>query len=205
MREKLINLICKLIPILIIAVTIIGFFFALGIGKINWALQGLYLAIPAVIACLIIYDSKGNNIDFESAQNLVLFDRRILFFLFFILFSLCIIGLNLLSNGDIVFNFGIVLLYIIIIIQIFFNKDISDYFIIFEIASIIFLFFYRHVINVPLYFGGTDILIHNNLDLITYLTNHVIPSSVSVYAQFPLYHIFCAEGMNILNLSSECI
>ena len=113
--------------------------------------------------------------------------------------------MNLLSNGDIVFNFGIVLLYIIIIIQIFFNKDISDYFIIFEIASIIFLFFYRHVINVPLYFGGTDILIHNNLDLITYLTNHVIPSSVSVYAQFPLYHIFCAEGMNILNLSSESV
>ena len=59
MREKLINLICKLIPILIIAVTIIGFFFALGIGKINWALQGLYLAIPAVIACLIIYDLKA--------------------------------------------------------------------------------------------------------------------------------------------------
>jgi len=60
---------------------------------------------------------------------------------------------------------------------------------------------------VPYFFGNTDILLHSSYDQITYLTHNIVPSvypfAESGYANFPLYHIFQAEGMTILNVNSE--
>jgi hypothetical protein len=51
----------------------------------------------------------------------------------------------------------------------------------------------------PLYFGLTDIIPHLYLSTVTFLSGHIIPVDLDYsYAWFPLYHIFIAEGTNLL-------
>jgi hypothetical protein len=209
MNTRIINTIGKLIPIFIFIGTIGGLFFSFGIGRIDWAIKGLYLAIPVIISCLVLYDFKGKNINLDELQHLISLNQRSSIFIFFILFFILITSILLFSDIVIIFNLGITILYIVILLQILSKSNISPGFLILEMISLIALFFYKIVISVPLYFGNGDILTHNSLDLITYLTHHTVPLISpyveSGYANFPLYHIFCAEGMEILNLNNEII
>jgi len=209
MNTRIINTIGKLLPILIIIVTIGGLLFSFGIGKIDWAIKGLYLAFPAIISCLVLYDFEGKNINLDELQYLFSLNQRSSIFIFYIIFFIFITSILLFSDIVIIFNLGITILYIVILFQILSKPNISPGFLILEMISLIALFFYKTVISVPLYFGNADILQHSNLDLITYLTHHIVPSIhpyvESGYANFPLYHVFCAEGMEILNLNSEII
>ena len=206
MKAGIINTIGKLLPILIFIVTIGGLLFSFIIGKIDWAIIGLYLAIPAIISCLVLYDFKGKNINLDELQNLFSSNQKSSIFIFYILFFILITSILLFSDIIIIFILGIIILYIIILLQILSKPNISPSFLILEMISLIALFFYKTVISVPFYVGTRDILMHNKYDLVIYLTHHILPSlSYSDYVNFPLYHIFCVEGMNILNLNSEII
>ena len=207
MNVRLINTIGKLIPILVFIVAIGGLLFSFGIGRIDWALKGLFLAIPAIISCLVLYDFKGKNINLDEFQHFFSLNQRSSIFIFYILFFILITCILLFSDIVIIFNLGIIILNIIILLQILSKPNISPVYLILEMISFTALFFYKIIISVPLYFGNTDILMHNNYNFITYLLHHIIPPIHPFiqggYANFPLYHIFLAEGMNILNLESE--
>jgi hypothetical protein len=209
MTARIINSIGEIIPILIVVVTIGGLLFSFGIGNIDWAIKGLYLAIPAIISCLVFYDFKGKNINLDEIQNFYSLNQKSSVFIFYILFFMLITSVLLFPDFIIIFNVGITILYIIILLQILSKRNISPLYLLLEMMSLIALFFYKIVISVPLYFGNTDLLVHINYVQITYLTHHILPRIppfvLGGYPDFPLYHIFLAEGMSILNLNSEIV
>ena len=209
MNARLINSIGKIIPILIVVVTIGGLLFSFGIGNIDWAIKGLYLAIPAIISCVVFYDFKGKNINLDELQNFYSLNQKSSVFIFYILFFMLITSVLLFPDFIIIFNVGITILYIIILLQILSKRNISPLYLILEMMSLIALFFYKIVISVPLYYGNTDILVHINYARITFLTQHILPRIqpfvTGGYTDFPLYHIFLAEGMSILNLNNEIV
>ncbi|HWR25747.1 MAG TPA: hypothetical protein VN278_05865 [Methanosarcina sp.] len=62
---------------------------------------------------------------------------------------------------------------------------------------------YSVTLNYDFYFGTTDILPHIFLSELTAISGQTIPTSLSDYAFFPLYHVLIAEASELLNTTPK--
>jgi hypothetical protein len=175
-----------------------GFLISAIIGRIDFAIRGLVIAIPGIVAALLLKYTYNNEIG-ETDVPLT-FKKRTLLFLFIILYSLSLIVVLLSSTRPIYYFIIMALLYTTIIFQIF-SKNSNPNMILFEIVLCMLNVIYSVTLKYPLYFGGTDILLHLLMAEVTFLSGHTIPEELSVgYTSFPLFHILLSQASHLLNL-----
>lgn len=171
-------------------------------GRWDYSVRGLIAAVPTIIGSIILLYMFKHPIG-DDDKSIALFSAKTApFFLFILLFLISVI--ILVSGIDrIVYFFVIVALYFTIFIQIF-SEKISSKAIILEIMSLMANVIYGTTLIYPLFFRTTDVMGHNILSTVVFLSGHIIPVDLDAsYSSFPLFHIYNAISSNILGLSAQ--
>lgn len=204
MKKRFLGYFAKTLPLLLIIGSLTGLLIGgVILDRWDYSVRGLIVTIPAIIASIILLYIFKHPIADNEGTPIVFFNVKISpYFLFILLYLISIIVL-LVSVERIVYFFVVAALYLTIFVQIF-SQKISTNAIIFEIISIMANVIYGTTLVYPLFFRTTDILIHNTLSTVTFLSGHTIPVDLDAsYATFPLYHIYHAVSSNILGLSVQ--
>lgn len=200
-RDALISRLASLLPLFIPIVIIAGLAMSLVINRLDYAIRGLIIAIPALLASKYLHKSFEIDLDFKESIIVYPFKQKKLTLIYFILFNLSIIILSLFPIRNWYYIAIISLLYSIIFIQIF-SYSFNVNFILCEIVLVLLNSIYSVTQKTPLYFGGTDIPSHLFMSSVTNLSGHVIPVDLSLlYTYFPLFHILISESSYLLGLT----
>ena len=202
-NNRLMRLISFLFPLAIIFAVIFTFLWMFATGKLGYALRGLFTGIPAILSCLFIlfiYKKDVSLHDLEAFPSLNIKSLTYLFGIFYI-GSVVVLMLSQGSRPPYYFVF-ILVLYLSVFLQIF-SKNVNPSLILVESFLIMVNLIYSVTLNYDFYFGTTDILPHIFLSELTAISGQMIPTSLSDYAYFPLYHVFIAEASEILNTSTK--
>ena len=202
-NNRLMRLISFLFPLAIIFAVIFTFLWMFATGKLGYALRGLFTGIPAILSCLFIlfiYKKDVSLHDLEAFPSLNIKSLTYLFGIFYI-GSVVVLMLSQGSRPPYYFVF-ILVLYLSVFLQIF-SKNVNPSLILVESFLIMVNLIYSVTLNYDFYFGTTDILPHIFLSKLTAISGQMIPTSLSDYAYFPLYHVFIAEASEILNTSTK--
>jgi len=202
-RNRYVEGFVRILPILIILISIAGLLIG-GIVLERWdySVRGLIVAIPAIIASIVLLSMFKHPID-DDRNPIIYFSVKTCPYLLFILLYLISLIILLAGINRLLYFFVVASLYLTIFIQIF-SQKISSKAIILEIVSVMVNVIYSTTLVYPLFFRTTDILIHNTLSKVTFLSGHTIPVDLEVsYATFPLFHIYNAVSSNILGLSAK--
>ncbi len=189
-------------PYLVLLTYIAGCIFCIWIDRVSYIINGSILAFPAIIASFMFIAIKKRDIDLSMKEELFshnLSTSPMLFSLFYLLTILILLFTPVDAKWGL---FMIIALYTLIFIQILAWR-LSPAVVLFEIMLTLAVTIYSYTLRPALYFGTTDILPHNYMSTITYLSGHVIPGELGTYTYFPLYHIFVAISSHILGLDIQ--
>ncbi|MFY9200899.1 MAG: hypothetical protein ACOX7X_11270 [Methanosarcina flavescens] len=172
-------------------------------GKLAYALRGLFTGIPAILSCLFILFIYKKDVSLHDIDVYPPLSTKSLTYLFGIFYISSLVVL-LLSEGSrppyyFIFILG---LYLSVFLQIF-SKKVNPPLILAETFLIAINLIYSVTLNYDFYFGTTDILPHIFLSEVTAMSGRTIPTSLSDYAYFPLYHVLIAETSELLNISTK--
>ncbi|WP_440952860.1 hypothetical protein [Methanococcoides sp. FTZ1] len=187
-------------PYLVICVVLLGLLFAFVIGRPDFAIRGLVIAVPGIIAAVILTRmyrtwTKVENKDLDTGLG-----QRQLSGIFFILYALTSVVVLLSPVRPWYYFVMMSLLYSIIFIQIL-SREVNQSLVLSEVMLCMVNLIYSFTLKDHLYYGATDILPHLFMSQVTYLTGHTIPEYLSVtYANFPLFHIMISEASYLLGL-----
>ncbi len=202
-NNRLMRLISFLFPLAIIFAVIFTFLWMFAAGKLGYALRGLFTGIPAILSCLFILFIYKKDVSLHDIEVYPSLSTKSLTYLFGIFYVSSLVVL-LLSEGSrppyyFVFILG---LYLSVFLQIF-SKNVNPPLILAESFLIAINLIYSVTLNYDFYFGTTDILPHIFLSEVTAMSGQTIPTSLSDYAYFPLYHVLIAEASQLLNISTK--
>lgn len=199
MKNKYLLIFAHGLPYLLIVAYIAGLLGSIATGRYNFAISGSILAIPAIAAAIaLIHICRQDQDPLSGSVHVFPFEQRTLVFLFGVASTLTVILGLLCPVGSIYFLSGIVVLYTIILVQIF-SRGHRTTVTLLEIMLTMACLIYETTLKHPYYFGWTDILPHTFMSTVTYLSGHVIPPDLSTgYAYFPLYHIWIALSSHII-------
>ena len=202
-NDRLMRLISFLFPLAIIFAVIFTFLWMFATGKLGYALRGLFTGIPAILSCLFILFIYKKDVSLHDIDVYPSLSTKSLTYLFGIFYISSLVVL-LLSQGSrppyyFVFILG---LYLSVFLQIF-SKNVNPSLILAESFLIAVNLIYSVTLNYDFYFGTTDIMPHIFLSEVTATTGQTIPTSLSDYAYFPLYHVLIAEASELLNISEK--
>ena len=204
MKERLLEYFAKTLPFLLIFGSIVGLLIGgVVLDRWDYSVRGLIVAVPAIIASIVLLYMFRHPIVDDERTSIVFFNVRVFpYFLFIFLYLISIIIL-LIDINRIAYFFVVAALYLTIFVQIF-SQKISANAIVLEITSVMANVIYGTTLVYPLFFRTTDILIHNTLSTVTFLSGHTVPVDLDAsYAPFPLFHIYNAISSNILGLSAQ--
>lgn len=202
-NTRLMRLISFLFPLAIIFAVIFTFLWMFAAGKLAYALRGLFTGIPAILSCLFILFIYKKDVSLHDIDVYPSLSTKSLTYLFGVFYISSLVVL-LLSEGSrppyyFIFILG---LYLSVFLQIF-SKNVNPPLILAESFLIAANLIYSVTLNYDFYFGTTDILPHIFLSEVTAMSGRTIPTSLSDYAYFPLYHVLIAEASEILNISTK--
>jgi len=200
-NDRLMRLISFLFPLAIIFAVIFAFLWMFATGKFGYALRGLFTGIPAILSCLFILFIYKKNVSLHDIDIFPSLSTKSLTYLFGIFYIGSLVVLLLSPGSRPLYYFLFILgLYLSVFFQIF-SKDVNPSLILAESILIAGNLIFSVTLNYDFYVGTTDILPHIFISEVTALTGKIIPTSLSDYAYFPLYHVFIAEASEILNIS----
>lgn len=177
----------------------IGFILACVLQRFDLAIRALVIAVPSIIAYIFLKRVDIGKRDILDHNIFISIGIRCTP-IYGIIYCLSILALLCCSYRPWYYFVLISALFAVICIQIFHEKS-SPRIILMEIIFAQLNIFYGIFVTYPLYFGGTDILPHLFFAQVTKLLGSTIPLDLSYgYSSFPLYHIYLAEGSNILGL-----
>lgn len=199
--SRLMRLISYLFPLAMILAVVFTFLWMFEVGKVGYALRGIFTGVPAIISCFFVLYIYRKNVSLHDIDVFPSLNMKSLTYLFGI-FYIGSLGSLLLVQGDRPWYYFIfiLLLYISVFLQIF-SENVNPSIILLETFLIMVNLIYSVTLNYDFYFGTTDILAHVSLSELTAISGQTIPPSLSDYAYFPLYHILIAEASELLNLS----
>lgn len=204
MKKRFLGYFAKTLPLLLIFGSIAGLLIG-GVILERWdySVRGLIVAVPAIIASIVLLYMFRHPIVDDNGAPIVFFSVKVFPYFLFILLYLISISVLLAGVDRIVYFLVIAALYLTIFVQIF-SQKISTNAIILEIISVMANVIYGTTLVYPLFFRTTDILIHNTLSTVTFLSGHTIPVDLDAsYAPFPLFHIYNAVSSSILGLPAQ--
>ena len=192
----------RVLPYLLIVVYMVGLLWSIAIERYNFAISGSILAIPALAAAIALLHIYRCDPDSLSGSIILLpFKQKTLVLLFGVAFALAIVLSLICPVASLYFLGSIVVLYTIILLQIF-SEGHRPTIILIEIILAMACLIYETTLKCPYYFGWTDISPHIFMSTVTYVSEHVIPPDLTAgYAYFPLYHIWIALSSHVLALS----
>lgn len=204
MKNRYLEGFARILPILLILGSIAGILAGgVVLGRWDYSVRGLIVAIPAIIASIVLLYMFRHPVSGDEEGSTVFFDIKNAPYLLFILLYLVSIIILSADINRLMYYFVVAALYLTIFVQIF-SRKISSNAIILEIVSVMANVIYGTTLVYPLFFGGTDILLHNTASTVTFLSGHIIPVDFSAsYATFPLFHIYNAMSSNILGLAAQ--
>lgn len=189
------------LPYLILIAVTIGFLFASMIDRLDFAIRGLIIAVPAIFSAILLYNIYKYNTGLENVNLSIGLTQKQLTYLFLIVYfsSLAIVFVS--PTRNILYLILISLLYLIILFQIF-STGFNPRFILLQAVLCMLNSIYSVTLKYPLYFGGTDIFGHMFMSQVTNISGHVIPEELSLsYANFPLFHVLISQASYILGLN----
>jgi len=201
--NKYLESFAKVLPVLLIFVSTAGLLVGgVVLGRWDYSVRGLIVAVPAIIASIVLLYMFRHPVG-DDGNPLVFFSVKVApYFLFILLYLISVIVL-LAGINRLVYFFVIAALYLTIFVQIF-SQKINSNAVILEIISVMTNVIYGTTLVYPLFFRTTDILIHNTLSTVTFLSGHTIPIDLDAsYAPFPLFHVYNAVSSNILGLAAQ--
>jgi len=185
---------------LIILGIIAGITATVVINRLDYAVRALIYIVPGLLAAIFLWNLYRNGEKYPRTLLLMPAHRKFFQILFVVLFALSILSLYFSSTRPWYYFVLITLLFCCIFLQIF-SDTLKPSVILFEISCVLGNIIFGLHLKYPLYFGLTDIIPHLYLSTITFLSGHIIPGDLDYsYAWFPLYHIFIAEGTNLLGI-----
>ena len=194
-----------LLPASILLLIMVGFAFSLYINRLDLAIRGMGIAIPALLAAfllVILYRSKENLLE---KPIVTIISQKMLVAIFTIVFTASIAFLLFSPEKTWLYYLIISVLSVTILFQILLPKT-SPGVVLVEIILSLLGIIYGVTLTQPLYFGFTDILMHIRIADITYLAGQVIPPDFDLdYANFPLYHLFLAAGSLVTGLDIKTV
>jgi hypothetical protein len=187
-------------PFLIILGIIVGIAATVMINRLDYAVRALIYIVPGLLAAIFIWSLYRNGEKYPHTLLLMQSRRKFFQILFVVLYALSLLALYFSSTRPWYYFVLITLLFCCIFLQIF-SETLKPSFILFEISCVMANLIFGLQLKYPLYFGLTDIIPHLYLSTVTYLSGYVIPGDLDYsYAWFPLFHIFVAEGTNLLGI-----
>lgn len=175
-----------------------GFLFAFMLKRIDLAIRGLSIAIPVLFSLLFSHHFLSTSLNFKNKIFYFSFNPKHLFFIYIIIYLSSISILIFSGVREWTYILCLLILYVLIFIQIF-SEGLKPKLLLLEILMLQMNLIYGVTLRYPLYFGGTDLLVHTYLSQITYSLGHVVPVNFSLYySYFPLYHIFMAQSSYLL-------
>jgi hypothetical protein len=188
------------LPFLIATVILIGFLIAGIIGRLDFAIRGLIIAIPSIASAIILCNIYKNKTEFENINVSFGLTQKQLAYLFFIVYFSSLTVVFISSTRTWLYISLVSLLYLTILLQIF-STGFNSRLILLQIILCMLNLIYSVTFKYPLYFGGTDILAHIFMSQVTYISGHIIPEELSIgYANFPLFHILISQTSYLLGL-----
>jgi hypothetical protein len=198
--NKWMKLIYSLFPLCVILAVVFAFLWMFATGKVGFVVKGVFTGVPAVISCIFLLFLYKKDVRLNDILVFPSISRNSLTYLFGI-FYLGSISILLLFPGGRSWHYFIliVLLYISVLLQIF-SENSNPSVVLAEIFLILLNLIYSVTLNYDLYFGTTDIMPHILLSEMTAMSGHVISTSLTDYAYFPLYHILVAASSSLLKI-----
>ncbi|MFW5879262.1 MAG: hypothetical protein ACOCUV_00400 [bacterium] len=188
------------LPYLIVLAIFIGTIIAIISDRVDFIIRGGIVAVPALIAALLLKRLYKNIHSIERIDIEYLLNQKNCVVLFVSLYLISVILLLTSPIRSIPYFAILICIYTMVLMQIF-SKNFNEKVILTEIVLCFLNIIYSVTLFYPLYFGGTDILPHLFAAKVTLLSGHTIPLDLSVgYAHFPLFHILVAISSVVFNI-----
>jgi hypothetical protein len=200
LRSFIINLLATKFHYLLLLAVVAGIIFTYSINRLDYAARALIYIVPCILIIFILWIFYRKGEKCPDTLLLVQLPRNFLRILFVSLFILSILSLYFSPYRPWYYFVLITALYGVIFVQIF-SETQKPYAILSEISLVMGNIIFGLQLKYPLFFGSTDIIPHSYYANIIFLSGHTIPLDLDyTYAWFPLYHIFIAEGTNLLGI-----
>jgi hypothetical protein len=190
-----VDLLSRYFKYLLFFATLLGYFFAYLIGRLDPPLliDSLLIVIPIIGAILLLNpDYVKSNPDIDQKIPYFNFETSKILKIFFILYFISIIILQLFQTRPWFYFVIMTILFILIFIQILNNKKNRNA-ILFQNLLLSLNFTYGITLKYPYYFGMTDYFTHIYYAEYIQIVGNTIPKIIDIgYANFPLYHILMA-------------
>jgi len=203
LTTKILEYTARIIPYLFyifFAIILFGVLLCLYLNQIDLAIRGLIIGYPAILASvLLVFIIKYQHKGFE---DIFLFHFKQKFLILISGFLLLVSITVLLADSEFHFIFPLIIIaiYTLISIQIL-TKKFSPAIILTEIFLTQIIFIGSLFLNNSYYFGATDIIPHEFLTHVTFISGYIIPPDLNLsYSTFPLYHISVTLLSSLLNI-----
>lgn len=198
LRSRLIRILATQFHFLIILGIIAGIAATVIINRLDYAVRALIYIVPGLLAAAFLWNLYRSGEKYPPLLLLMQPHRKGIQILFVVLYALSLLALYFSPTRPWYYFVLITLLFSCIFLQIF-SDTLKPSFILTEISFVLGNLIFGLQLKYPLFFGYTDIIPHLYLTSITILSGHIIPVDLDYsYAWFPLYHIFIAQGTNLL-------
>jgi hypothetical protein len=185
---------------------ICGIFYTILIYRLDFTVRGLIYFIPGLLASILIFLLYRNKKIYKETLIMHTAHEKLFQVFFVIVFILSILALYYSDYRPWYYFVLITGLYCVIFLQIFNGGIIKPGLILFEISCAMGNIAFGLHLKYPFYFGLSDIIPHLYLSQITLLSGHIIPPDLDYsYAWFPLFHIFIAEGTNLMGIDIKTV
>jgi len=184
----------------IIFVIICGIATTLIMGRPDFTIRAFIYIIPGIFAIIFLINLYRNGGTLPEALIQIRSGKFFFQLTYVALFALSLLVLYFSPYRPWYYFLLITGLFCVIFLQIFHDR-LKPSVILFEISCVMGNLIFGLQLKYPFYFGFTDIIPHLYLSTITSLSGHIVPEDLSYgYAWFPLFHIFIAEGTNLLGI-----
>jgi hypothetical protein len=204
-RSVLHGILATKFPFLIIFVIILGIIATVLINRLDYAIRALIYLVPGLLAAVFIWYLYRRQEKYPPTLTLMRVHRQLFWILFVVLYACSLLALYFSPTRPWYYFVLLTLMFCCIFLQIFSDTQ-KPSIILFEISCVMGNLMFGLHLKYPLFFGLTDIIPHLYLSTITFLSGHIVPVDLDYsYAWFPLYHIFIAEGTNLMGIDIKTV
>jgi len=199
-RSNLISVLATKFHYLIILGIIAGIIITFVIGRPDYAVRGLIYIVPGILVVLLLLFLYRTDGKYPDTLILSQANRKVFSISFVALFTLSLLALYFSSYRPWYYFLLITGLFCVIFLQIF-TDNVKPSLLLFEISCVMGNLIFGLQLKYAFYFGFTDIIVHLYYSKILFLSGHILPGDLDIsYTWFPLFHIFIAEGANLLGI-----
>lgn len=201
--ETILRYLIRFIPPFSIAVVVVGLvLMSILLKSPDILLRGQYLALPIIIASLVIIYCKPKRFEYKETIKLYIPISRWNYHLIYLMLYLVTIYLLIAYQTRPIAYFLLIGAMAVVILAEILTNDYANKpaGILFKIILLTANIIFGQTFKLPFYFGSTDILDHMRFIESILINQHIRPE-IGMYQYFPIYHVFIAIEQLLTNLN----